>query len=289
MATEPVLSLAPAHRTGSCPSGDVTLHYRALGKAGKAPILINHGLSYFSYDWLGIAADLAADREVIAFDMRGFGDSTESGERKYGIRDFAQDIVHLMDHLEYGSAVLLGHSMGGRNVMFCAAENPARVAAVIGVDSAPQNAPAGSDRIAKSVAGVPMSFPSVDAAVAHFGRDAKDPAVRARFEAYLKPVPGGFAIKRDTIFRERMKKTVETGERPKPDADLWQVLAGISCPILVVRGAQSDMFAPEMKGRITAANARATVVEVAGGHNVGGDNPKGLVAAVRQFLDQKGL
>lgn len=289
MATEQATALAPAHRKGTCRSGDVMLHYRALGKAGKTPILINHGLSYFSYDWLGIAADLAADREVIAFDMRGFGNSTESRERKYGIRDFAQDIVNLMDHLKYRSAVLVGHSMGGRNVLFCAAENPSRVAAVIGVNSAPQNAPAGSDRIAKSVAGVPLSFPSVDAAIAHFGRDAKDPAIRARFEAYLKPAPGGLAIKRDTIFRERMQKTVETGERPKPEVDLWQVLAKISCPILVVRGAQSDMFAPEMKERITSTNRRAVVVEVAGGHNVGGDNPKGLVASIRQFLDQKGL
>ena len=289
MTAEQATELVPAHRTGYVPSGDVRIHYRALGKRGKTPLLINHGLSYFSYDWLGIADDLAAEREVVAFDMRGFGDSSWSAEKKYGIRDFVGDMVALMDHFHWPKAVLLGHSMGGRNVLFCAAENRSRVAAVIGIDSAPQNAPAGSDRIAKSVAGVPLSFPSVDAAIAHFGRDAKDPAIRVRFEAYLKPVPGGFAIKRDTIHRERMQKSLETGERPKAEVDMWQVLTKVSCPILVVRGAQSDMFAPELKERIVSANRGATVVEVAGGHNVGGDNPKGLVAAVRQFLDEKGL
>ena len=38
-------------------------------------MLIVHGLSYFSYDWISPAARIADDREVVAIDMRGFGKS----------------------------------------------------------------------------------------------------------------------------------------------------------------------------------------------------------------------
>ena len=48
------------HRTDTMRSGDVALFYRAFGQRGATPILIVHGLSYFSYDWIDIAATLSA-------------------------------------------------------------------------------------------------------------------------------------------------------------------------------------------------------------------------------------
>ena len=47
-------------------SGDVEIAFRRFGAPGRTPILIAHGLSYFSYDWIGPASRLAADREVVA-------------------------------------------------------------------------------------------------------------------------------------------------------------------------------------------------------------------------------
>ena len=75
-----------------------------------------------------------------------------------------------------------------------------------------------------------------------------------------------------------------TGERPKLGVDMWRVLADVQCPALVVRGARSDMFAPETVAKMQAANARMRVVDVDAGHNVAGENPAGFLAAVRPFL-----
>ena len=52
------------HRTAKFFSGDVEIFYRLFGKAGETPVVIVHGLSYFSYDWIPMAAVLAADRQV---------------------------------------------------------------------------------------------------------------------------------------------------------------------------------------------------------------------------------
>jgi pimeloyl-ACP methyl ester carboxylesterase len=48
------------------------------------------------------------------------------------------------------------------------------------------------------------------------------------------------------------------------------------------------MFAPETVARVKAANARISLVEVDGGHNVAGDNPQGFLAAVRPFIAEVG-
>ena len=276
-----------AHRNGTCPSGDVTLFYRRFGAPGPGvtgvPLLIVHGLSYFSYDWTGVAAELASGREVVAMDMRGFGDSTWSPSRDYGVPAMAGDVLTLLDHLGWPRAILVGHSMGGRNAAYCAAGNPARVAGLVLVDYSPENAPAGSKRVTDAIAGQPDVFASVDEAMRYFGVP-KDSPKRARFEAYLRAVPGGVQVKRDLYFRDQFRRVKETGERPQHTVNMWQVLGELACPTLVVRGAQSDMFAPETVARVKAANPRIDVVEVDGGHNVAGDNPQGFLAAVRPFL-----
>jgi esterase len=282
----------PAHATGSVPSGDVRIFFRAFGKAGKTPLLLVHGLSYFSYDWIEIAAALAQDREVVAMDMRGFGDSTWSPSKDYAVPTFAQDMITLLDHLRWPRSVLIGHSMGGRNATYCAAEHPDRAAALVLVDYTPENARAGSQRTARTVAGVPDKFATIDAALAYFGADADSPQggkVRARIEAYLKPAEGGYIIKRDTVFRDRFRKAIETGQPAPAGVDMWAALSRVRCPILGIRGTRSDMFAADTVERVKAANSRLHLVEVDSGHNVPGEQPEGLFREVRAFLAKEAL
>lgn len=274
----------PAHSVGDCPSGDVTIHYRRFGRPGAVPILIIHGLSYFSYDWVGIAQELATDREVVAQDMRGFGDSSWSPTADYSLDAFAGDIESLLGHFRWPRVVLMGHSMGGRNATYFASRHPDQIDRLVLVDYSPTNAKAGSERVTKIVANVPDRFANVDDALGYFGHDGSNPAVRARMAAYLKPVEGGFVIKRDTAFRDRFRKVLETGQAPKQPVDLWEALAAVKCPILVVRGRRSDMFAPETAEKIKATNARLRLVELDTGHNVAGEDPRGLVGEVRAFL-----
>jgi pimeloyl-ACP methyl ester carboxylesterase len=280
--------MAAPHLTGSCSSGGLRIAYRRFGAGDALPIVIVHGLSYFSYDWIDVAHELAAGRAVVAIDMRGFGDSERSPEGDYSVPAMAQDIVAVLDHLGWKRAVLMGHSMGGRNASFAAARNPARAAGLVLVDYSPENAPAGAQRVTKTIAGAPDAFESVDAAMRYFGVDPASPAgqaKRARYEAYLRKVDGGYEIKRDPHFARQFRRVLETGERSKLGVDMWQVLGEVPCPILALRGRQSDMFAAETMPKLRAANPRIRLVEVDGGHNIAGDNPAGLVAAVRPFLD----
>lgn len=268
-----------AHQTGRVQSDDVSIFYRRLGKQGRTPMLIVHGLSYFSYDWLRVAQALGHDREVVCMDTRGFGDSSWSPQKNYSVPTMAGDILKVLDELGWARSIIVGHSMGGRASTYVAARTPARVAGLALVDYTPENAPAGGNRVTKTVAGTPEVFASIDEALKYFGHSDRE-----RYAAYLKPVENGFIIKRDTYFRDQFRRVLETGERPKLGVDMWQLIADVRCPILSMRGTRSDMYAPETAAKMRAANPRLSVVEVDAGHNIGGENPEGFVSAIAPFL-----
>jgi pimeloyl-ACP methyl ester carboxylesterase len=279
----------PDHATGRAASGEIELFYRLFGKPGRTPVLILHGLSYFSYDWIEPAAALATDRQVAAMDMRGFGDS--GWAKDYSVPAFAGDILALLDHLRWTKAILIGHSMGGRFCAWCAAEHPQRVAGLILVDWSPDTAPGGSKRVAQTVAATPENFAAVEDAMQYFGADPHSPqgaSRRARFEAYLRPAAGGLAIKRDPHFRNQFRRQLETGERPKLGVDMWAALSKLACPTLVIRGTRTDMFARETVAKVKEANPRLALVEIDAGHNVAGENLEAFLREARAFLDASG-
>lgn len=267
-----------AHDTERARSGELQIHYRRLGKRGRTPILIVHGLQYFSWDWLPVAQALGAEREVLCMDMRGFGDSDWSRDKDYSAPSMAQDIVAVLDHVDWQRVVLIGHSMGGRSTTYAAAKNPARVAGLALVDYTPDNAPAGAKRTTEIVGNTPDAFPSLEAARAYLG-PKKPPE---RYVHYLK----NLSVKRDPHFRDTFRKVLAGGERPKLGVDMWQLIGEVRCPILSVRGMRSDMYAPETVAKMKAANPRLQLVEVDAGHDIAGENEAALVEVLRKWIPE---
>jgi len=245
--------------------------------AGSIPVVFVHGMSSFSHDWVPVASALG--REAACLDMRGFGDSDWSGD--YSVPAMAADIGALLDHLGWQKAIVVGHSMGARIACYYASRHPRRVAGLALVDYAPEYASAGVTRAAELVAAVPDVFASVDAAMAHF-KAARER--RVRFAAYLLKVEGGYAVKRDTWFRDQARRLLAAGAPPKPRVDMWKALARLRMPTLVVRGTRSALFAAETVAQVKAANPLVRVLEVDAGHDVAADNIAGLVAALRGFV-----
>jgi pimeloyl-ACP methyl ester carboxylesterase len=274
------------HETGRVRSGDAEIFYRRFGRHGRTPVLIVHGLSYFSYDWIGPAVGIAVDREVVAIDMRGFGQSTWSPTRDYKLETLGADVIALLDHLGWPRAVLMGHSFGGRVCLATAGWHPDRAAALICIDFAPDIAPAGRRHVAERIGRQPDVFASVDEAMAYDGH-ADVPAaspVRRRYEAFLRPTTNGYVLRRDLAFRDNFKRALDAGQSAPVPSYLWPMLSALEIPALVIRASESDMLAAETLAKVGAANPRIAAIELAGSHDLAGDNPDGLVAAVHNFL-----
>lgn len=106
--------------------GDVRLRYRDIGRG--EPVVLIHGLTRDLRDWSGVADSLAAGHRVVAFDLRGSGQSTRfTAASRYGTL-MSDDVIRLLDHLQIRRAHLIGHSLGGVVAANVAARHPDRIA-----------------------------------------------------------------------------------------------------------------------------------------------------------------
>jgi pimeloyl-ACP methyl ester carboxylesterase len=101
--------------------------------AGGPPILFVHGFSCDSHDWSWQLPHFVTSRRVIAVDLRGHGRSSVP-DAGYEPLQFAADIAGLLEQLDTGPVVAMGHSLGGAIVSTLAVEHPALVQAVVSVD-----------------------------------------------------------------------------------------------------------------------------------------------------------
>ncbi len=277
------------YTAGRAQSGGVQIFYRKFGTPGKTPVIIVHGLSFFSYDWTEVAALIGKDREVVAIDMRGFGESSWSPERDYKLDHMSADVIAVLDALGWQKAVLMGHSFGGRVALAAAGWKPERAAGLICVDFAPDLAPAGRRHVAERIGNQPDVFASIDEAMTYHHDDLNDPARRVRWQAFLKQTDNGYVLKRDLHFRDNFKRALETGKSAPVPEFLWPMLTDIQIPTLVIRASESDMFAADTLEKVRSLNPRTTAIELAGSHDLAGDNPEELAAAVNDFLAAAGL
>jgi len=96
-------------------------------------------------------------------------------------------------------------------------------------------------------------------------------------------------MKRDLHYRDMFRKALETGKSaPVPDF-LWPMMEQIAIPTLVIRATESDMFEPQTLEKAKKLNPRLVGVEIAGSHNLSGDNPTGLAQVVTRFLNDAAL
>jgi len=101
---------------------------------GDETILLIHGGACDSHDWSAQIAPFTAKYRVIAPDLRGRGRSPSSSAGGHSPADFTSDLARLIDELDAGPVVAMGHSLGGLVASMLAVEHPESVRAVVAVD-----------------------------------------------------------------------------------------------------------------------------------------------------------
>ena len=100
--------------TGSENGTPVEIHYEDAGSGD--PVVLIHGWPLSGRSWEHQAPALVdAGHRVIAYDRRGFGQSSQP-EAGYEYGAFTDDLTALMDGLDLNDAALVGFSMGGGEV-----------------------------------------------------------------------------------------------------------------------------------------------------------------------------
>lgn len=261
-----------------------TLHYLDWGTAGRPAALLVHGLRGHAHSWDDVSAALCADYHVLALDQRGRGDSDWARDGDYSTGAYVADLARFCEALELERFILIGHSMGGRNAMAFGGQRPEMLEKLVIVDVGPTLDRRGSQRISEEISSVPEEFDSFEAAFEYMNRQNRfaSPEVlrrRLRFST-TELTDGKVGWKYDRLIREQRRN----GTAPPPE-DLWPALPRITCPSLIVRGAETDLLSPEVARQMLTALPNATMVEIPqAGHMVFEDNPADFIAAVKDFL-----
>lgn len=89
----------------------ISISYYDFGKSDSVIVFI-HGFPFDKSSWDLQLEAMQSDFRVIAYDIRGFGQST-SDSKPFSIDLFADDLIGLLDELGLDKVVLCGLSMGG--------------------------------------------------------------------------------------------------------------------------------------------------------------------------------
>lgn len=278
----------------------LSLHALEWSRAG-VPLVLLHGFGNEAHVWDDLAPAVAPYYRTLALDLRGHGDSDRDPEARYDYDFHVADLEAATAALGIDRLVLVGHSLGGRIAMRFAGRHLERMAGLVIVDSAPELDPRGTVRIRldlqreSSGAGpgggasfaseaeyrelLARSYPGASRAqLQHLARHGLRARPDGRFEPKLDPAWfRGRTDAGEAAMRERETRLTR---------ELWEALARVPCPALVVRGAASDVVSADVADRMAdevLAQGRLVVIPRAG-HSVMVDNPEACRDALSAFV-----
>lgn len=108
--------------------------YRTFGSRGDWLVLI-HGWCGTADHWNLVAPDLSADFRILAVSHPGFGGMLPPPPSARTVKAMGAAVAQVLTHLNITQAILIGHSMGGPIATETALAVPARVKAIIGLDT----------------------------------------------------------------------------------------------------------------------------------------------------------
>jgi esterase len=279
--------MAVEQRIARVNSGDVSLFYRVFGSPGKTPIMILHGSNYYdSYDWINVATQLAADREVVTPDRRGWGESTWSPSKNYtrdALMDDMRAVIGAMKWTE--KPIIAGHSGAGPTVIAFAVDYASELSKLVLVDSQMNR---DEDAVAgPTVGNPPLVFESIEAGMARFAKLNNPPRVahdRERMLHALIKVENGFMLKRDPDNGNKKPVGVPASPPKFPVREMWAELGMVKTPTFLIRGLRSDRFPPETVTRFTKEYPHIPQRTVDSQHDIPGQAPDAFVAHMREFI-----
>lgn len=265
--------------------GGVVIETTAWGQASsEPPLVLVHGWTGGRHDWVHVGAELAAiapGRWVLAYDHRGHGESTHTGDAAtYTFEQLVADLDALLAEVapedEVPQLDLLGHSMGGVIVQWWALAHPERVRSLVLMDTAGEGSGSMPMRTLRRTAqlGREQGMGAVvDQAVTAFGADL-DPAAADDLRADLGRGLG--AIDPEAF--------LALAEQLQDHRSVLDELATLTCPTTVLVGEHDDPLRPAADALAAAIPGAHLVVVAGAGHSPQRENTAAWLTALTGHL-----
>ena len=274
------------------------LHFRDYaGDASRPPVLCLPGLTRNARDFESIADRIGGRWRVLCLEMRGRGDSDYARDpMTYQPVQYLDDIEALLEQHGIDRFVAFGTSLGGLLTMLLAGADlmrtaegkPARLAGAMINDIGPEVSEAGLERI-RGYVGQGRSFETWMHAARALQEAQGDVYPDFEIADWLRVAKRTMALGSGgrVAFDYDMKiaEPFDTPTGATPQFDMWPLFGGLAAtPLLILRGANSDILSEETAARMLAAAPGAELLTLPRiGHAPTLDEPE-AVAAIERLL-----
>ena len=282
--------------TNSFISQRLKLNYADWGNPDAPPLLLIHGGRDHCRSWDWVAEELRGDWHIIAPDLRGHGDSAWSPDGNYEMSAFVYDLAQLVHQLNLAPVTIVAHSMGGSIATRYTGlypENVRKLVAIEGLGPSPK-VEAERDAIGirartrkwiddkRSAAGrQPKRYPTLEAALERMKGEntylTDEQARHLTIHGISRNEDGTWSWKFDNYLNIWAAFDMSRD-------DLHAIWAAITCPILMMYGANSWASNPEKDGRISHFSTARVVEFENAGHWLHHDQFDRFMREIKAFL-----
>lgn len=251
--------------------------YELLGSADDEVVVMIHGLGLNRHVWQPHLSLLSRRYRVLVYDLYGHGESSDPPGTP-SLTLFSEQLLNLLDELAIDHCVLIGFSLGGMINRRLAMDHPARVNALVILNSPHERGPEAQQlveqRALDSAAGGPGA--TIDAAIERWFT----PAFRNANSDYIEQVRG-WVIANDPEIYAQCRQVLAFGVieliRPQPP---------ITHATLVVTCEHDSGSTPMMSHAIASEISGAQLLIVPALQHMGlVEAPELFVDAIVEFLE----
>lgn len=256
------------------PAGLHSMDYKEWGDPSNPQVLVCvHGVTRVSDDFDALAAALADRYRVICPDVVGRGRSSWLKDpRYYAVPQYVSDMVTLVARLDVPQVDWFGTSMGALIGMGLAALPDSPVRKMVMNDVGPTLNFEALSRIGEYI-GEDLRFDSfvqgrdyIRLISAPFGPHSEDEWDKLARDVLRQGDDGRWRRHYDLALALPFK-TLTADNAKQGEAALWAAYDAIRCPVLLVRGADSDLLNRDTARKMSERGPCARVVELPGiGH-----------------------
>ena len=243
-------------------NGTVWLAYTDWGIATRENLLLCvHGHTRQGRDFTKLGEYFSREKHTISFDLVGHGRSGWLAKKKdYSLETSVRHIDGLMDYRGISRVDWLGTFTGGILGMIFAARDDSPIRRLILNDIGPVLS-LSSIKLLLERAGSNIIFKNLEDANMYFRNVYSDCGIidDADWSDFIirsinREVDGTYSLHYDPAVIEELQSI-------KNDIDLWEVYEKIQCPVLVLKGKQSQTLSSDTAKRMAEVGPKAKVIE----------------------------